>query len=303
MIVIRLVLTLLFVIGAVSGGVLVWHGVFEDPWTRDAHVRADIVEISPQISGPVLDVFVANNGHVEKGEPILTIEATDYRQNVAEAEANLAQAAATADLKEQDARRYAALRDRASSAVSDRDVVTAQLEARAAKAAAESAQVVLTRARTNLERTTIHAPVSGSVANLSADPGDYATAGKPLLAIVDEGSFRVDAFFMETSLPSIRTGSVARVKLMSSGETLVGEVAGISAGISYGQDGSDQLLQNPVASFEWIRLAQRVPVEISLKENPKLVPLVNGATATVVVQPPDGTGRTGIGRMLRGLWP
>ena len=74
---------------------------------------------------------------------------------------------------------------------------------------------------------------------------------------------------------------------MASGETLTGEVAGISAGIAYGQDTSSALLQSPEPSFQWIRLAQRVPVEIALKERPKVVPLVNGATASVIVEVPD----------------
>lgn len=287
MIIIRLILTALIVVAAVFGAIYVWDSVFEDPWTRDAHVRADIVEIAPQVSGPITEIEARNNALVQAGDRLLTIDPTDYQLALEKAKAALGEAEAQSALKAQQAARYDALQQRDAAAVANVDVANARLEAQAAAAAVASAKAALDRAQKDLERTVLLAPTTGRIANLTADTGDYANAGTALLAIVDEASFRVDAFFVETKLPAIRVGDPARVKLMASGETLTGEVAGISAGIAYGQDTSSALLQSPEPSFQWIRLAQRVPVEIALKERPKVVPLVNGATASVIVEVPD----------------
>ena len=43
------------------------------------------------------------------------------------------------------------------------------------------------------------------VTNLSLDVGDYATPGKPVLALIDSDSYRVDAYFEETKIPQIKT--------------------------------------------------------------------------------------------------
>ncbi len=287
MIVVRLIMTALIVIAAVTGAIVVWDNVFSDPWTRDAHVRADIVEVAPQVSGPITDLTVANNTHVKEGDPLFTIERTDYQLALDEAAASLEQAEAQLALKRQSSERYTALKQRNSSAVSDNDVVTAELETKAAAAAVKSARVALSRAKTNLDRTSVFAPASGQITNLNADTGDFASAGKAVLAIVDENSFRIDAFFMETKLPFIRQGDDARIKLMASGETITGTVRGISTGIAYDQDDSSALLQNPTPSFQWIRLAQRIPVEIAIGEKPSQTPLINGATASVIVELAD----------------
>ena len=86
-------------------------------------------------------------------------------------------------------------------------------------------------------------------------------------------------------MPRIAVGAAARVRFMSSGEVVPGTVAGISAGIAYTEDASTSLLQAPEPSFQWVRLAQRVPVEITLDARPEQVPLINGTTATVILEP------------------
>lgn len=288
MIIIRLLLTSILVIAAVYSAIFLWTNVFENPWTRDAHVRADIVDIAPQISGPITEILVARGGHVTRGDPLFSIERTDYEIALAQAIGALDQARALAALKAQQSTRYTTLAKNDRGAVADVVVVDAELEARAAAAAEESARANVQQAKVNLGRTQIVAPVSGHVTNLSADIGDYATAGIPVLAIVDEATFRVDAFFVETKLPNIRIGDPARVKLMAGGPVLRGKVSVIAAGIAFGQDTSPVLLQDPRPSFEWIRLAQRVPVEIALDPVPETVRLFNGATASVIVEVPEG---------------
>ena len=149
---------------------------------------------------------------------------------------------------------------------------------RTAKARVHSAEL-------NLEFTTVVAPVDGYVTNLNLELGDHATANKPALALVDTDSYWVYGFFRENHLRHISEGDRAVVTLMSHPDKpLVGHVSGRAWGV-WQKDGStaQELLPAVSESFEWIRLAQRVPVRIEIDEVPEGVPLVVGTSGTVLV--------------------
>ena len=298
MIAIRLLLTTLVTIAAVSAGLYLWGEIFNAPWTRDAHVRATIVQVAPRITGNVVDVAVANNQHIAKGDLLFRIDPADYELALDNAKAARDEARAEYDLAAQQSARYDVLKARGSQAVPDVEIVAADLATEAAAAALEGAEARLKATELDLSRTVVVAPVSGWVTNLSVDVGDIALANVALVAMVDEASFRIDAFFLETALPRIAVGAPARIRLMASPQTLAGRVAGISAGIAFGEDTSGTLLQQPVPSFRWVRLAQRVPVEIAFEAGSAPGPLVNGATATVIV----GTEVPSLVNRLRAAW-
>lgn len=281
----RLVLTTLLTIAAVFGGIHVWETVFRDPWTRDAHVRANLVQVAPQVSGEIAEVAVRNNQAVAKGDVLFRIDDASYRLALAKAQASLATDRAEAANDHQQADRLIAARASNNAAVSEQAAEEARLTAEAADATVQAAEVAVRQARLDLERTTVRAPVDGKVTNLAAHPGDYAATGTAILAMVDTNSFRVDAFFMETKIGRIAVGDRARVRLMANGELLEGRVAGIAPGIAYSEDMSSSLLQAPTPSFQWIRLAQRIPVEIELTTRPARLALANGMTASVIVTP------------------
>jgi multidrug resistance efflux pump len=167
----------------------------------------------------------------------------------------------------------------------------ASLKAQRASAEATIAQASATRdqAKVNLARTQIHAPVDGWVTNLLAQLGDYVTIGKNVISLVDADSFWVDAYFEETQLASIHEGDPANVKLMGYSQIVRGEVGSIARGINVSNAQPDQqglAIVNPI--FTWVRLAQRVPVRIRIKQVPDGVRLVAGMTATVEVEPRGG---------------
>ena len=164
----------------------------------------------------------------------------------------------------------------------------ATLKAQRSSAEATIAQTVATRdqAKVNLGRTQIRSPANGWITNLRARRGDYATVGHSVISLVDADSFWVDAYFEETQLASIREGASAKVKLMSFSQIVQGEVGSIARGINVSNAQSNQqglATVNPI--FTWVRLAQRVPVRIRIKELPDGVRLVAGMTATVEIEP------------------
>src|SRR5206468_2933424 len=112
----------------------------------------------------------------------------------------------------------------------------------------------------NLRRAQVKAPVAGIVTNLDLRAGGYASAGRPALALVDTHSLYVEGYFEETKLRRIQIGDRVWVKLMAGSGALEGTVDSIAAGIAdRDRSTSADLLPNVNPTFNWVRLAQRVP--------------------------------------------
>jgi multidrug resistance efflux pump len=177
-----------------------------------------------------------------------------------------------------------------SSAIANLDQAKANLgEPGEANVRIRSAKVQLEQARLDLRWTSIHAPADGYITNMSLLSGTYVSAGTPFAAFVDASSFRVDAYFQETKLGNIRPGARAIITLMGHHERrLEGEVESIGYAINPPQlaetEGPENLVPTIEPTFEWIRLAQRVPVRIRLKEIPADLHLVSGTTASIAIR-------------------
>ncbi len=148
-----------------------------------------------------------------------------------------------------------------------------------------AAIAAFTQAELNLEFTKVYAPADGYITNLNILEGSQVVASHPVLALVDVSSFWIEGYFKETSLDGISSGNKATVTLMTdTGNPLQGYVESIGWGIAQ-QDGSTgvNLLPNVSPTFEWIRLAQRIPVKIRLTDMDN-VSLRVGTTASVLVE-------------------
>jgi len=157
---------------------------------------------------------------------------------------------------------------------------------RAAKAAVEQAQL-------DLDFTRVTAPVDGYVTNLNLRRGSQTVANQPALALVDASSFWIQGFFREDTVGGMRNGDRALITLMTyPDQPLEGTVDSLGWGIAQ-QDGSTgfELLPNVSPTFEWIRLAERIPVRIRLGQVPDGVALRVGTTASVLVMTGAGPSR------------
>lgn len=273
--------TLLVVCLALILGRLLWVHYMNDPWTRDGRVRAEVITIAPDVAGLVTEIAVRDNQWVNKGDLLLQIDPEHYEIAVHQAEASVAARKATLAMRQQNARRRA---DIDSLVVSRENREDASSAALAAEADLRQAQAQLESARLNLKRTRVLAPVDGYVTNLSVFRGDYAAAGAPKLAVIDAHSFWVYGYFEETKLPHVQVGAAAEMRLMS-GQTLQGHVESIARGI-YDRDNpqSRELTADVNPTFNWVRLAQRVPVRIALDPLPEGLLLAAGTTCTVVLE-------------------
>ena len=111
---------------------------------------------------------------------------------------------------------------------------------------------------------------------------------------MDVNSYWVHGFFRETLIGRIQPGNQAVITLMSYPDSpLTGIVDSIGWGIAQ-QDGStgQDLLPSISPTFEWIRLAQRIPVRVHLETIPDGVELRVGTTASVLVMTGSQGDRT-----------
>ncbi len=279
----RLAITMTLVIAALSLGRMLWIRYMDSPWTRDGRVRADVVEIAPDVAGLVVQVAVRDNQHVSKGELLFAIDPEHYRNALEAAQALVEERKAELDMKLDEAGRRARVDD---SVISREDRQDARLAAVGARARYLEAQAVRDQAKLNLDRTQVRSPVDGWVSNLLVRPGDYAHAGTAELAVIDQHSFWVYGYFEENKVALMKIGDPARIRLLGSGQVVSGHVESVAHGISDRDNPTDpHLLANVNPSFNWVRLAQRVPVRIRLDAVQGGQPLVAGMTCTVVVQP------------------
>lgn len=277
-----LIATLLVLALAIWIGRTLWVHYMDTPWTRDGRVRADIINVAADVSGTVVAVPVRDNQQVKKGDLLLQIDPEHYEVAVKQAQALVASRKATWEMRKVNAKRRADMDNLVISTESRDDAssiaTSAQADYQLALAGLEAAQL-------NLRRTRVLASVDGYVTNLNVHPGDYARIGDAKMAVVDMNSFWVYGFFEETKLPHIRIGDPADMQLMS-GQLLKGHVESIARGI-YDRDNpqSRELIADVNPTFNWVRLAQRVPVRIHLDKVPDDVLLAAGITCTVIVNP------------------
>ncbi|KFC87144.1 MAG: efflux RND transporter periplasmic adaptor subunit [Hafnia alvei] len=267
---------------AITAGWWAWNYYMQSPWTRDGKVRAELVNITPEVSGKIIKVNISDNQQVKQGDLLFVLDPTPFE--IALSNANAAMAKAESDLAK--ANHEATRRGNLPrNVISAEDLDEAQLNAQAMKANYKSAQSNLEQAQWNLHHTNIYAPVSGFITNLQTRVGNYASIGSPLVALIDINSFYVMGYFEETKLKHINIGNNVDITLYNGNIPLQGRVESIGRAI-YDQsvESSDNMLLNVKPNVPWVRLAQRVPIRIKLENIPKDVLLVAGTTCTISVR-------------------
>lgn len=158
-------------------------------------------------------------------------------------------------------------------------------EADAAVAAVQIAEAAVSMAKKALEDTEVRAPHDGLVVGLNVATGERLLPDQSLFTLVDSNSWRAQALYLETELSDIPIGACASVFVLASPkQELTGKVVSIGWGVN-----SAEVINLPRSlpyvqkSLNWVRVAQRFPVEIVLKDPPPELMRV-GASATVTVR-------------------
>ncbi len=282
----RIAVTLIFVTLAAFSGKKLWTYYQIEPWTPDGRVRADIVQIAPDVSGLVTYLAVSNDQQVKRGQLLFQIDSQRYALALRETDAALLALRIKLDQAKREANRNKVLGELVPKESQE------QGTSKVAEVEASLAQAVVSRdlAALNLQRTRVLAPIDGILSDLSLRTGNYVSTGKPVMALIDFNSFRVEGYFEETKLQHITVGQAAKIRLMGQQRTLPGHVQSIAAGIEdHDRVSGSNMLPSVNPTFSWVRLAQRVPVRIAL-DNPHDSSLIAGLTATVSIIKPDNKG-------------
>ncbi len=281
----QILLTLIVVVVA---ALVLWRIVnyyMFSPWTRDGHVRADVIQVAPDVGGLITRVEVVDNQAVKKGQVLFVIDQARYTLALRLAQAALEQRKATLA----QARREFARNITLGNLVASETLEESRTRVEQGEAAAADAQVQVDTAKLNLERTTIVSPVDGYLNDRAPRTGEYVAAGRAVLSVVDMHSFRVDGYFEETRLHGIHIGQPVDITVMGEDRPLRGHVQSIVAAIEdRDRQASPNLLPNVNPAFSWVRLAQRIPVRIALDEVPDDFRMIAGRTATVAVRTEAG---------------
>jgi multidrug resistance efflux pump len=277
----RFAVTLIAVLAAAAIGWRLWQHYEIEPWTRDGRIKANVVQIAPDVTGQVVAVHVGDNQRVVAGQLLFEIDRARFELALRQAQAaEQAQRAALA-LALKEAQRNTDLHELVSQEA--REQGQARLDQ--ARAALEQAQVRRDMAALDLARTRVVSAVNGVVTNLDLRSGAYVTAGRPVMALIDRDSFYAEGYFEETKLPKIHVGDPVSVVLMGEKQVLTGHVDSFAEGVvDRDRSTGSNLLPNVNPTFNWVRLAQRIPVRVALDPTPAGVRLVAGQTATVDVR-------------------
>ena len=304
--VVRLLVTVLMVAAAAWAGWRLWDHYELAPWTRNGRVRAHVVQVAPDVSGMVANVAVHDNQFVAAGALLFSVDKARFELAREQAQAAvetqriaISNQRITLAQAQRESQRNSNLGDLISLEAREQSrlkVDQAQGALQAAEAALRQAQVALNTSTLNLERSQVRAPTAGLVTNLDLRQGAYASAGHPVMALVDADSIYVEGYFEENKLARIHQGDRIRVTPMGD-PALEGTVESIAAGIAdRDRSTSTNLLPSVNPTFNWVRLAQRVPVRVKLDQTSSSTRLVAGQTVTVEIlesaRTTAGTART-----------
>lgn len=283
---IRVLTTLALVAAAIYAAIWVWNYYLFSPWTREGRIRAEVITIAPDVSGWVTDLNVRDNQQVQQGDVLFSIDDGRYRAAIAQARAYVEHQRYAWELgKHQYERRK---QHSGGQTINPEDLEAARINAELTKANYLLAQTKLESVEIDLERTLVKAPVDGAVVNLTLRRGNYVAQGEAVLSLVEKGSFYAVGYFEETKIPLIHVGQRARIRLISGDRELHGSVVSIANGIAdVNATTNTQLLPQVQPTFNWVRLAQRIPVNIALDAYSENIMLSTGMTATITIDDAD----------------
>jgi len=303
------------------GGAYYWLTSGASVSTDDAQVKQDIVSVSPQVNGQIVQVFVRNGARVKRGDILFRIDPQPYRVALEQAEAQLAtaqlqthvlrtQAEGTAgDITGAQAnlaikrnalgRRQALLKkgfttrsdyEDALNEVRSAETQLSDARARAANASAAvapgdqpqiaQARAAVDKAKLDLSRTDIRAPMDGVIENAdNLQIGQMAVVGVGMLSLVHSQTAWVEANFKEKDVGRMVPGQRATIEVDAySGRKFDAHVQSIGAGT-----GSQfSLLPAQNANGNWVKVTQRVPVRIAFDGTPSQ-PMIAGLSVTSTV--------------------
>jgi membrane fusion protein, multidrug efflux system len=254
--------------------------------TDNAYINAYVLPIVPQVSGPIITVYIKNYQFVKKGEPLFDIDPAPFEIAVKQADAQLAVNLYQLSMGTLTANRQSILVKK--NVTSREDYDTSQTNLHVAQARVNLAKANLAKANLNLQYTHLLSPVDGYVANFNTVVGTMAQQMTSLFSIIDSTNWWVDANFKETELEHIAIGQPATITVDIYPKHTF---HGIVENISRGSGASFSLFPAENATGNWVKVTQRFSVKIRILDVDSRFPLRIGASSTVSINVGDNNHR------------
>lgn len=184
--------------------------------SEDLTVSGDVkpasqVTVSAEVTGVAAAVMALPGERVSSGETLLAIADADFRLALQAEEATMASLEAQLRAATSSLARTSGLADLGIKSKSALEEIEGSVATLKANLDASAARVDL--ARTNLERATVRAPISGIIASRGIEAGQFVQAGKPLFDIVDLSKVTVEARVPLGKLAGLSPGQTAELWL------------------------------------------------------------------------------------------
>ncbi|WP_301747052.1 efflux RND transporter periplasmic adaptor subunit, partial [uncultured Duncaniella sp.] len=177
------------------------------------------VDVNFQTPGLISAIYVRNGQHVAKGQKIASLDAYKL-QNQLSKDRN---AVASARLEMQDV-----IIGQGYDPEHLENVPAEVMKLARLRSGLEQAELALAATQREIDDATLLAPISGTVANLSAKPHNMSSSSEPLCRIINEGSMDVEFSVLESELSMVRSGDKISVTPFSGGESRQGRVTEIN---------------------------------------------------------------------------
>jgi membrane fusion protein (multidrug efflux system) len=206
-----------------------------------------------------MKVNVVEGQKVKKGDVLVEIDPRDFENTIKQVSGDLSSLEARRRDAERQFRRISELYSKEAVSQQQYDQASAAYSEVRAKHEAVAAQVA--QAQINLENAKILAPSDGFIAKKSAEVGQLAAPGVPLVGFVDAGSRWVTANFKETEIEDIRVGAQVDIDVDAiDSKSFHGTVESISSATG----ATFTLLPPDNATGNFTKVVQRVPVRVRI---------------------------------------
>ncbi len=225
--------------------------------TDNAQIEGHAVLLAPKESGFITKVNIEQGQKVKKDEILIEIDERDYQNALKQSKANLISLIAKLNDAEVNFKRTEKLFKIGAATQQQYDSNHANYSD--IKAQSESAQAQVLQAELMLEYTKMKAPSNGIIAKKSAEIGQFANPGAPLIGFVDTDERWVIANFKETEIEFIKNGERAIIVVDAiTNKTYYGTVFSMSSATG----ATFTLLPPDNATGNFTKVVQRVPVKI-----------------------------------------
>jgi HlyD family secretion protein len=271
------------------------------------------VKISPDVSGEIVDLFIAEGEEVKAGKLLLKIKPDTYlsslermvasvnasKANLANAKARLTQVEATYKQKELDHKRNQELFNKGAISKSDYEASLAAYEIAKADVEAaketvssshynvKSAEASLKEANENLTKTDIYAPMDGTISMLNVEKGERVVgtmqmAGTEMLRIADLNKMEVLVEVNENDIVRVKMGDTALIEIDA---YIDQKFKGVVTEIANSANVSSTVSSDQVINFEVkIEILKESYQHLIPANNPNFYPFRPGMSATVDIQ-------------------